>query len=67
MPKGYWVTVYRSISDPQKLAAYAQLAPQQLMSLAFKEWAAGGGKIGNVTVTPDMLGQIGNWMAGAKK
>ena len=28
MAKGYWVTVYRSISDPQKLAAYAQLAPK---------------------------------------
>ena len=27
MPKGYWVTVYRSISDPDKLAAYAKLAP----------------------------------------
>lgn len=27
MPKGYWVTVYRSISDPKKLAAYAELAP----------------------------------------
>ena len=27
MPKGYWVTSYRSISDPQKLAAYAALAP----------------------------------------
>jgi uncharacterized protein (DUF1330 family) len=27
MPKAYWVTSYRSISDPQKLAAYAQLAP----------------------------------------
>ena len=27
MPKGYWVTSYRSISDPQKLAAYAKLAP----------------------------------------
>jgi uncharacterized protein (DUF1330 family) len=26
MPKGYWVTVYRSISDRQKLAAYAELA-----------------------------------------
>src|SRR5258706_16430736 len=26
MSKGYWVTVYRSISDPQKLAAYAELA-----------------------------------------
>jgi uncharacterized protein (DUF1330 family) len=27
MPKGYWITSYRSISDPQKLAAYAKLAP----------------------------------------
>jgi uncharacterized protein (DUF1330 family) len=26
MPKGYWVTCYRSISDPEKLAAYAKLA-----------------------------------------
>lgn len=28
MPKGYWVTCYRSISDPNKLAAYAELAPK---------------------------------------
>lgn len=27
MPKGYWVTSYLSISDPDKLAAYAKLAP----------------------------------------
>lgn len=27
MPKAYWVTVYRSISDPRKLEAYAKLAP----------------------------------------
>jgi uncharacterized protein (DUF1330 family) len=27
MPKGYWVTCYRSISNQQKLAAYAKLAP----------------------------------------
>ena len=27
MPKGYWVTIYRSIKDPDKLAAYAKLAP----------------------------------------
>ncbi len=27
MPKAYWVTAYRSISDPRKLAAYAALAP----------------------------------------
>ncbi len=26
MPKGYWVSVYRTISDPEKLAAYNQLA-----------------------------------------
>jgi uncharacterized protein (DUF1330 family) len=27
MPKGYWITCYRSISDPGKLATYAKLAP----------------------------------------
>ncbi|AJF63537.1 DUF1330 domain-containing protein [Streptomyces vietnamensis] len=26
MPKGYWVSVYRTISDPEKLAAYNELA-----------------------------------------
>ena len=28
MPKGYWVTIYRKIHDPAKLAAYAELAPK---------------------------------------
>lgn len=27
MPKAYWITCYRSVSDPQKVAAYAKLAP----------------------------------------
>jgi uncharacterized protein (DUF1330 family) len=26
MPKGYWVTTYRSIKDPAKVQAYAALA-----------------------------------------
>ena len=26
MAKGYWVSAYRSVSDPEKLAAYAKLA-----------------------------------------
>jgi uncharacterized protein (DUF1330 family) len=26
MPKAYWVSAYRSIKDPEKLAAYAKLA-----------------------------------------
>ncbi len=30
MPKGYWITTYREIKDPAKLAAYAKLAPQAL-------------------------------------
>jgi uncharacterized protein (DUF1330 family) len=28
MPKGYWVTIYRKIHDPAKLARYAELAPK---------------------------------------
>jgi uncharacterized protein (DUF1330 family) len=27
MPKAYWITCYRSISDPKKVEAYAKLAP----------------------------------------
>jgi uncharacterized protein (DUF1330 family) len=27
MPKAYWITCYRAIKDPAKLAAYAKLAP----------------------------------------
>src|SRR5262245_2142626 len=30
MPKAYWVTTYREIKDPAKLAAYAKLAPLAL-------------------------------------
>ncbi len=26
MPKAYWTTVYRAVTDPAKLAAYAKLA-----------------------------------------
>ncbi|CAM5502717.1 hypothetical protein SRIMM317S_04998 [Streptomyces rimosus subsp. rimosus] len=26
MPKGYWVSVYRTVSDPEKPAAYNELA-----------------------------------------
>ena len=28
MPKGYWVTIYRKITDPAKLAKYAEMAPK---------------------------------------
>ncbi|WP_333733565.1 DUF1330 domain-containing protein [Streptomyces sp. IBSBF 3010] len=37
MPKGYWVSVYRAIADPEKLAAYNKLAPPAVK--------AGGGRV----------------------
>ncbi|MET9496606.1 DUF1330 domain-containing protein [Streptomyces sp. NPDC006552] len=37
MSKGYWVSVYRAISDPEKLAAYNKLAPSAVR--------AGGGRL----------------------
>ena len=37
MPKGYWVSAYRTISDPEKLAAYNKLAPPAVQ--------AGGGRV----------------------
>ena len=41
MPKGYWVTIYRSISDPKKLAAYAELAPKATTPFGCKYLARG--------------------------
>ena len=37
MPKGYWVSAYRTISDPEKLAAYNKLAAPAVK--------AGGGRV----------------------
>ncbi len=37
MAKGYWVSVYRTISDPEKLAAYNKLAGPAVQ--------AGGGRV----------------------
>jgi uncharacterized protein (DUF1330 family) len=36
VPKGYWVTTYRSIKDQDKLAAYAKLAPAALAPFGVK-------------------------------
>ncbi len=36
MPKAYWVSVYRAVKDPDKLAAYAKLAGPAI--------TAGGGR-----------------------
>jgi len=41
MPKAYWVVSYRSISDPQKLAAYAKLAPPATAAFGARYLARG--------------------------
>src|SRR4029077_17835964 len=41
MPKGYWVTIYRKISDPKKLAAYAELAPKATAPFGGRDLARG--------------------------
>jgi uncharacterized protein (DUF1330 family) len=41
MAKAYWVTVYRSISDPEKLAAYAKLAPAAIAPFGGRYLARG--------------------------
>jgi len=41
MPKAYWVTCYRSITDPDKLAAYAKLAPEAIAPFGGRYLARG--------------------------
>jgi uncharacterized protein (DUF1330 family) len=41
MAKGYWVTSYRSISDPDKFAAYAKLAPPAIAAFGGRYLARG--------------------------
>lgn len=41
MPKAYTVTTYRSVSDPQKLAAYAELALPAILPFGARVLARG--------------------------
>ena len=41
MAKGYWITIYRSISDPGKLAEYARLAPPAIAPFGGRYLARG--------------------------
>jgi uncharacterized protein (DUF1330 family) len=41
MPKAYWVATYRSISDPDKLAAYAKLGGPALVAAGGRVLARG--------------------------
>jgi uncharacterized protein (DUF1330 family) len=41
MPKAYWIAVYRSIRDPEALAAYAKLAAPALQGAGARFLARG--------------------------
>ena len=41
MPKAYWVATYRSVKDPDKLAAYAKLAGPAIQAAGGKFLARG--------------------------
>jgi len=51
-------------ADAMKLHPYGDMSPQSLVGLALKEFAANAGSIGNLNITPDMLGQISKWLGG---
>ncbi|MFG2723227.1 DUF1330 domain-containing protein [Streptomyces sp. NPDC048416] len=42
MAKGYWVSAYRAISDPEKLAAYNELARPAVQAAGGRLLARGG-------------------------
>lgn len=54
-------------AEALKLRVYGELAPQVVAGVALKDWAAAGGQIGNLTITPDMLAQLGAWIAAGKR
>ena len=45
MPKGYWVSAYRTISDPEKLAAYNKLAALAVKAAGGRTFVRGGGRV----------------------
>ena len=42
MPKGYWVSAYRAITDPEKLAAYNKLAAAAVKAGGGRTFFRGG-------------------------
>ena len=45
MPKGYWVSVYPAIADPEELAAYGKLAGPAVKAAGGRTFARGGSRV----------------------
>jgi len=51
-------------ADEIRFGLYQKLTPQALVGLALKEWAANAGTIDNLTITPDLVSKVVNWVGG---
>ncbi|WP_370949653.1 DUF1330 domain-containing protein [Amycolatopsis sp. cg5] len=45
MPKGYWVSVYPAITDPEEFDRYNRLAGQAVKAAGGRTFARGGGRV----------------------
>lgn len=54
-------------ADEIRFGLYQNLTPQALVGLALKEWAANAGTIGNLTITPDLISNVVNWVGKEKQ
>ena len=53
-------------ADEIRFGLYQNLTPQALVGLALKEWAANAGTIDNLTITPDLVSKVVNWVGGER-
>ena len=53
-------------AEELKLSPFGDLPPQALVGLALKEWAGNAGTIGNLSITPDLLGKVVSYIADAR-
>ncbi|MDH3527001.1 MAG: SPFH domain-containing protein [Gammaproteobacteria bacterium] len=52
----------RAKEDEIRFGLYQSMSPQALVGLALKEWAGSAGKVENLTITPDLLNQVVQWI-----
>jgi hypothetical protein len=52
----------RAREDEIRFGLYQSMSPQALVGLALKEWAGSAGKVENLTITPDLVNQVVQWI-----
>jgi len=52
----------RAKEDEIRFGLYRSMTPQALVGLALKEWAGSAGKVENLTITPDLVNQVVQWI-----